>query len=89
MLKFNCNHFTDEFLTLLLGRGLPNFVNRAAYIGSFAHCLVPHRYLIVIPPGAAEDEIQMKVFNKWDVVTEEKSIMDEDLDETNFTQENE
>ncbi len=52
MLRFNCNHFTDEFLILLLGRGLPPFVNRAAYLGSFAHCLVPRRYLIVIPPGA-------------------------------------
>ena len=49
MLKFNCNHFTNEFLTLLTGRGLPTFCNRAAYLGSFLHCLVPTRFLIVTP----------------------------------------
>lgn len=81
MLTFNCNHFTDEFLRLLVGRGLPGYANRAAYIGSFAHCLIPRRYLIVIPPGASEEEIQMKVFggtspsSKWDVVTESKSLV--------------
>ena len=49
MITFNCNHFTDEFLVKLLGRGLPRKLNRAAYFGSFLHCLIPKKYLTVTP----------------------------------------
>jgi ADP-heptose:LPS heptosyltransferase len=49
MLKQNCNHFSNEFLVLLLGRGLPRHLNRIAYVGSFLHCIVPKKYLIVTP----------------------------------------
>lgn len=49
MLKKNCNHFTNELLIMLLGRGLPPYLNRIAYLGSFLHCLVPRKYLTVTP----------------------------------------
>ena len=57
MLKQNCNHFSDEFVRRLFAgqRGLPNYINRAAYIGSFLHCLVPTRYLTVTPAGCEEE----------------------------------
>jgi len=47
----NCNHFTEAFLREITGGqyGLPGFLNRAAYIGSFFHCFVPARYLNVAP----------------------------------------
>ena len=39
----NCNHFTENFLREITGRrfGLPSYLNRAAYLGSFFHCFVP------------------------------------------------
>lgn len=50
MLMFNCNHFSDEFLSLLLPSiRLPPHLNRAANIGSKFHCLIPKKYLIVTP----------------------------------------
>ena len=54
MLTFNCNHFTDEFLLVLIGRGLPRYLNRVATMGSCFHCLIPHKYLIVTPPQQPE-----------------------------------
>lgn len=47
----NCNHFAEEFLREITGQefGLPSYLNRAAYVGSFFHCLVPQRYLNVAP----------------------------------------
>ena len=62
MLKLNCNHFSNEFLVLLIGRGLPHYLNRAANVGSYLHCLVPRRYLVVVPPGTDLDK-------SWDVVS--------------------
>ena len=43
ILTNNCNHFTNHFLREITGRryGLPSYLNRAAYIGSYFHCLVP------------------------------------------------
>jgi hypothetical protein len=66
MLKQNCNHFSNEFLVLLIGRGLPRHCNRIAYIGSYLHCLVPRRYLIVTPPDEVDIGIESK--QNWDVV---------------------
>ena len=43
---------------MLVGQGLPRHVNRLAYIGSFLHCLVPHRYLIVIPSGSTMEDVK-------------------------------
>ena len=47
----NCNHFTNEFLTLITGGdySLPSHMNRIAYFGSFFHCIVPAKYLTVTP----------------------------------------
>ena len=55
MLKFNCNHFTDEFLRHLTGQGLPGHLNRAAYIGGCFHCIIPRKYLIVVPADATAE----------------------------------
>ena len=59
MLTKNCNHFTDEFLTLIT-RGkysLPGYMNRVAYLGSFFHCIVPKKYLTVTPSHTRENAI--------------------------------
>jgi hypothetical protein len=80
MLTLNCNHFTHEFLQLLVGRGLPNYLNRAAYLGSFLHCLVPRKYLIVTPPGA-----DTSGKSNWDMVSGEDSkstVMSSRLDDS-------
>lgn len=57
VLKFNCNHFSNEFLMHLTGRGIPNYLNRLAYLGSFFHCMVPKRYLEVTPDPTYYDQI--------------------------------
>mmetsp|Transcript_31436 Transcript_31436/g.40436 ORF Transcript_31436/g.40436 Transcript_31436/m.40436 type:complete len:230 (-) Transcript_31436:304-993(-) len=41
----NCNHFSDAFVRELLGRPVPGYVNRLAYLGSFFSCLIPPEYL--------------------------------------------
>jgi hypothetical protein len=88
MLRFNCNHFSDEFLRKISKdkHRLPAYLNRPAYIGGKVHCLVPMRYLIVIPPGTSEEEVQMACMKKWDVVDSKKSglksIPQDDLDES-------
>ena len=63
MLKFNCNHFTHEFLVLLIGKGLPHYLNRAAYIGSFFHCIVPRKFLIVTPDTKYYDVVKSSSTN--------------------------
>jgi len=74
MLKFNCNHFSDEFLRRLSQErmGLPGYLNRPAKVGGLLHCMVPRKYLIVVPPGSTEEEIQMATRSgskkQWDVV---------------------
>ena len=88
MLRFNCNHFSDEFLRKISKEKhrLPAYLNRPANIGGRVHCLVPVRYLIVIPPGTPEEEVQMACMKKWDMVDSKKSglksIPQEDLDES-------
>lgn len=57
MLTFNCNHFTNEFLQHLTGKGLPRHLNRAAYVGSYLHCIVPRKYLTVTPQTVNYDII--------------------------------
>ena len=39
----NCNHFCDDFLRRLTNGqfSLPAYLNRAARIGSWFHCVVP------------------------------------------------
>mmetsp|Transcript_17785 Transcript_17785/g.27501 ORF Transcript_17785/g.27501 Transcript_17785/m.27501 type:complete len:138 (-) Transcript_17785:418-831(-) len=65
LLTFNCNHFSDELISILFcgKKRLPNFVNRAAYLGSWFHCMVPRKYVTVTPAGHEEDTIQIN--KKW------------------------
>ncbi|POM80310.1 hypothetical protein PHPALM_1870 [Phytophthora palmivora] len=37
----NCNTYADALCQLLLGKPIPSYVNRAAYLGSFLSCLMP------------------------------------------------
>jgi hypothetical protein len=37
----NCNAFADEFLKRLVSNGIPGYVNRMAYIGSYFSCFMP------------------------------------------------
>lgn len=37
----NCNAFADEFLKRLVSTGIPGYVNRMAYIGSYFSCFMP------------------------------------------------
>lgn len=41
ILSKNCNSFADNLLQRMLGKELPGFVNRMAYIGSMFSCLFP------------------------------------------------
>ena len=61
----NCNHFTHDFITALFKgkKQIPNYLNRAAYLGSFFHCFVPEKYLTVTPAGREEEGIQLS--HKW------------------------
>ena len=49
MIRRNCNHFANEFLFMLTGKNLPKHCNRIADVGSYIHCCVPKKYLIVTP----------------------------------------
>ena len=62
MLLMNCNHFSDEVINRLFKgkRRLPPWINRAAYIGSWFHCVVPTKYIIVTPAGQ-EDEAMANI----------------------------
>ncbi|CAI5710990.1 unnamed protein product [Hyaloperonospora brassicae] len=41
LLTRNCNTYADEVCQVLLGKPIPAYVNRMAYLGSFLSCLVP------------------------------------------------
>ena len=85
MLKFNCNHFCEAFLRLLSSNqhGLPRYVNRPAVIGSKIHCLVPKKYLIVVPQDASKEQVELALKKKaaWDVVSKDRELVsfNEDL----------
>ena len=63
MLLFNCNHFSDELVRRLTAnrRGIPGWVNRAAFLGSWFHMFVPFKYVTVGTPEGKEREIEQKV----------------------------
>lgn len=65
MLINNCNHFTNDFLGILTGnrRSLPGWVNRAAWFGSWFHCVVPVRFITVSPEGMEHEGLQL--MQKW------------------------
>eukprot|EP01119_Soliformovum_irregulare_P020025 TRINITY_DN6439_c0_g1_i1.p1 TRINITY_DN6439_c0_g1~~TRINITY_DN6439_c0_g1_i1.p1 ORF type:complete len:142 (-),score=24.92 TRINITY_DN6439_c0_g1_i1:197-622(-) len=41
LLTKNCNHFSDAFSRKLVGKGIPNYINRLAWYGSFFPCFLP------------------------------------------------
>lgn len=45
LIKHNCNHFTDELCFKLLGKHIPNYVNRIANMAKFIRCLIPKKIL--------------------------------------------
>ena len=47
----NCNTYADALCQLLLGKPVPAYVNRAAYLGSFLSCLMPADVMEQAPVG--------------------------------------
>ncbi|CAH0485623.1 unnamed protein product [Peronospora farinosa] len=47
----NCNTYADALCQLLLGKPIPAYVNRAAYLGSFLSCLMPADVMEQAPVG--------------------------------------
>jgi len=41
----NCNHFANEFCRKILGKGIPNWVNRVACMGYCFKCCIPSEML--------------------------------------------
>lgn len=45
VLTCNCNHFADALCTLLVGHGIPLWINRLSGIGAFFSCCIPSSML--------------------------------------------
>ena len=41
LLTQNCNSFAEDFCQRMLGKSIPGFVNRMAYMGSMVQCILP------------------------------------------------
>ena len=65
MLVNNCNHFSDELIRILFNnrKSIPYYVNRAAWIGSWFHCIVPTKYVTVCPEGREDEGAELMA--KW------------------------
>ncbi|CBZ55438.1 conserved hypothetical protein [Neospora caninum Liverpool] len=49
ILERNCNHFSDALCRRLVGKGIPAYLNRAAWLGRWISCF--------FPPGALEPHV--------------------------------
>jgi len=49
ILTKNCNSFSDEFLKRLIGKEIPGYVNRLAFVGNMFSCLLPPQLLNSAP----------------------------------------
>lgn len=56
LLRRNCNTFSNQLCMLLTGKNAPNWINRAASVGSAFPCLVPTEW--VEPPVAPQEFAQ-------------------------------
>ncbi|KAL3685782.1 hypothetical protein R1sor_003804 [Riccia sorocarpa] len=55
LLVKNCNHFTNDVCSRLLGKGIPGWVNRLAGVGVFCSCLLPESLKVPAPCPSDED----------------------------------
>ncbi|KAF0484863.1 DUF862-domain-containing protein [Gigaspora margarita] len=50
LLTRNCNHFTSDLCNILVGKPAPNWINRAAKLGTLFPCrFVYNKYICVVP----------------------------------------
>ena len=54
ILTKNCNSFSDEFLKRLVGKEIPGYVNRLAFIGNMFSCLIPPSVLNGAPVDSVD-----------------------------------
>ena len=45
LLLNNCNHFSNTLATLLLGTGIPSYINRISQLGNCLSCFLPAKVL--------------------------------------------
>lgn len=53
----NCNHFSDDLVTELLGSGIPNWVNRTSWWLVMMECCIPAKYFPKTPGSELSDEV--------------------------------
>ena len=84
MLIKNCNHFSNDFLgELFNGRyALPYYVNRAAWLGSWFHCIIPTRYVTVAPTGCEEEGAEL--MQKWNKEEETNTMITQESTRGSF-----
>eukprot|EP00339_Tiarina_fusa_P003275 CAMPEP_0117034604 /NCGR_PEP_ID=MMETSP0472-20121206/24626_1 /TAXON_ID=693140 ORGANISM="Tiarina fusus, Strain LIS" /NCGR_SAMPLE_ID=MMETSP0472 /ASSEMBLY_ACC=CAM_ASM_000603 /LENGTH=114 /DNA_ID=CAMNT_0004743823 /DNA_START=324 /DNA_END=665 /DNA_ORIENTATION=- len=44
VLTRNCNHFSEALCKELLAKGVPSYVNRLSWLGTFVQCLLPPEF---------------------------------------------
>ena len=85
MLILNCNHFSNEFICKLFNEqrvNFPNWINRAAYIGSWFHCIVPTRYITVAPEGREKEGLELAQKWKEEEISTRRSMSLSTLEDT-------
>ncbi|RIB04454.1 PPPDE putative peptidase domain-containing protein [Gigaspora rosea] len=70
LLTRNCNHFTSDLCNILVGKPAPNWINRAAKLGTLFPCVVPNDW-IEAPEGT--DGANGLIITNNTVINEESS----------------